>query len=782
MANFLTRLFNEDARKLAKLEKQIQPILALEEEYAQLSDEQLQHKTVEFKERLENGESLDDIYVEAFATAREACKRVIGEFPYPVQLIGATVMQQGDIAEMKTGEGKTLTSVMAVYLNALEGKGVHVVTVNEYLSQRDSEWMGKIHRFLGLSVGLNLRQLTPSEKRAAYACDITYTTNSELGFDYLRDNMVTELNDRVLRGLNFAIVDEVDSILIDESRTPLIISGGKKQTANLYLQADRFVKSLHKDEDYELDVKSKTVQLTEFGVHKAEKAFKIDNLYNLAYTQLLHHINQALKANYIMICDIDYLVDTENDEIVIVDPNTGRLMPGRQWSDGLHQAVEAKEGISIKQETTTLATITYQNFFRLYNKLAGMTGTAKTEEEEFLEIYNMYVVEVPTNRPVIRVDYPDAVYGTKKAKFSALVDEVVERHEIGQPVLVGTIAVETSELISKYLKERHIHHEVLNAKNHQREAEIIAKAGQIGSVTIATNMAGRGTDIKLGEGVRELGGLCVLGSERHESRRIDNQLRGRSGRQGDPGMSRFYISVQDDLMIRFAPERFESLFASLGDTAIESKVATRSISSAQKRVEGVNYDARKQLLQYDDVMRQQRETMYEQRDYILEHEDIHSFIESMFKRVISDLVASHVNPESRQLNVDDYVKALDSLGFEGIVRTEDIEGMNDEQVMDFSTEKAWEDYDQKIEPVRDQIQDFERNMTLSVIDRAWSDHIDNMSKLRDGIGLRSYAQSNPLQAYVSEGFQMFEDMQRNISQDVVNYCMNVQVVKQEEVA
>ena len=782
MANFLTRLFNEDARKLAKLEKQIQPILALEEEYAQLSDEQLQHKTVEFKERLENGESLDDIYVEAFATAREACKRVIGEFPYPVQLIGATVMQQGDIAEMKTGEGKTLTSVMAVYLNALEGKGVHVVTVNEYLSQRDSEWMGQIHRFLGLSVGLNLRQLTPSEKRAAYACDITYTTNSELGFDYLRDNMVTELNDRVLRGLNFAIVDEVDSILIDESRTPLIISGGKKQTANLYLQDDRFVKYLHKDEDYELDVKSKTVQLTEFGVHKAEKAFKIDNLYNLAYTQLLHHINQALKANYIMICDIDYLVDTENDEIVIVDPNTGRLMPGRQWSDGLHQAVEAKEGISIKQETTTLATITYQNFFRLYNKLAGMTGTAKTEEEEFLEIYNMYVVEVPTNRPVIRVDYPDAVYGTKKAKFSALLDEVVERHEIGQPVLVGTIAVETSELISKYLKERHIHHEVLNAKNHQREAEIIAKAGQIGSVTIATNMAGRGTDIKLGEGVRELGGLCVLGSERHESRRIDNQLRGRSGRQGDPGMSRFYISVQDDLMIRFAPERFESLFASLGDTAIESKVATRSISSAQKRVEGVNYDARKQLLQYDDVMRQQRETMYEQRDYILEHEDIHSFIESMFKRVISDLVASHVNPESRQLNVDDYVKALDSLGFEGIVRTEDIEGMNDEQVMDFSTEKAWEDYDQKIEPVRDQIQDFERNMTLSVIDRAWSDHIDNMSKLRDGIGLRSYAQSNPLQAYVSEGFQMFEDMQRNISQDVVNYCMNVQVVKQEEVA
>lgn len=780
MTNFLTKLFNEDARRLAKLEKKIQPILALEDKYAALSDSDLQHKTIEFKDRLANGETLDDIYVEAFATAREACRRVIGEFPYPVQLIGATVMQGGDIAEMKTGEGKTLTSVMAVYLNALTGKGVHVVTVNEYLSQRDSEWMGQIHRFLGLSVGLNLRQLTNREKREAYACDITYTTNSELGFDYLRDNMVSDIKDRVLRGLNFAIVDEVDSILIDESRTPLIISGGKKQTANLYLQADRFVKSLKKDDDYELDVKSKTVQLTEEGVKKAEKIFKVENLYNLAYTQLLHHINQALKANYIMLVDIDYLVDQENDEIVIVDPNTGRLMKGRQWSDGLHQAVEAKEGISIKQETTTLATITYQNFFRLYDKLAGMTGTAKTEEEEFLEIYNMYVVEVPTNRKVIRIDYPDAIYGTKKAKFSALVDEVVKRHESGQPVLVGTIAVETSELISKYLKERHIHHEVLNAKNHEREADIIAKAGQKGSVTIATNMAGRGTDIKLGEGVRELGGLCVLGSERHESRRIDNQLRGRSGRQGDPGMSRFYISVQDDLMVRFAPERFEALFASLGDTAIESKTITRSISSAQKRVEGVNYDARKQLLQYDDVMRQQRETMYEQRDFILEHDDIHAFIKNMFKRVVSDLVASYTNQESGHLDTEGYIKALDNIGFEGIVKIDDIDNRNDENVIAITVDKAWQDYDDKIDPVRDQITDFERNMTLNVIDRAWSDHIDNMSKLRDGIGLRSYAQSNPLQAYVTEGFQMFEEMQRTISHDVVNYCMNVKVVQSEE--
>ena len=617
MANLISRLFNEDARKIKKLEKKIQPILELEEKYRNMSDEQLQAMTPALKERLANGETLDDIYVEAFATAREAARRVIGEFPYPCQLMGATVMQGGDIAEMKTGEGKTLTSVMAVYLNALSGKGVHVVTVNEYLSARDSEWMGQIYRWLGLTVGLNLRQLSKPQKRAAYACDITYTTNSELGFDYLRDNMVTDVKDRVLRGLNFALVDEVDSILIDESRTPLIISGGQKQTANMYLQADRFVKRLKADEDYEIDIRAKTVQLSESGVAKAERVFRIDNLYNLSHTPLLHHINQALRANYIMEKDVDYVVDENDDEIVIVDPNTGRMMKGRQWSDGLHQAVEAKEGISIKQETTTLATITYQNFFRLYNRLAGMTGTAKTEEEEFLEIYNMYVVEIPTNRPVARIDYPDAVYGSKKAKYNALVEEVMERHATGQPILVGTIAVETSELLSKYLKERKIPHNVLNAKNNEREAEIIARAGQKGAVTIATNMAGRGTDIKLGEGVRELGGLCVLGSERHESRRIDNQLRGRSGRQGDPGMSRFFVSVEDDLMKRFGSERMEGLFASLGDTAVESKTVTKSISSAQRRVEGVNYDARKQLLQYDDVMRQQRETMYEQRNFIL---------------------------------------------------------------------------------------------------------------------------------------------------------------------
>jgi preprotein translocase subunit SecA len=778
MANFLSRLFNEDARKLKQIEKKVQPVLDLEDKYAAMSDDELKAMTPKLKERLKNGETLDDIYVDAFATAREACRRVIGQFPYPVQLMGATVMQGGDIAEMKTGEGKTLTSVMAVYLNALTGKGVHVITVNEYLSQRDCEWMGQIHQWLGLTVGLNLRALTKSQKRAAYNCDITYTTNSELGFDYLRDNMVTRVEDRVLRGLNFALIDEVDSILIDESRTPLIISGGQKQTANLYLQADRFVKKLHADEDYEVDVKSRTVQLSEQGVSKAERVFRIDNLYDLSHTQLLHHINQALKANYVMAADIDYMVDTENDEILIIDPNTGRTMPGRQWSDGLHQAIEAKEGISIKQETTTLATITYQNFFRLYNKLAGMTGTAKTEEEEFLEIYNMYVVEIPTNKPVIRKDYPDAVYGTKKAKFKALVDEVEERHAKGQPILIGTIAVETSELLSKYLDERHIKHNVLNAKNHRLEANIIAHAGEKGAVTIATNMAGRGTDIKLGEGVRELGGLCVLGSERHESRRIDNQLRGRAGRQGDPGMSRFYVSVQDDLMIRFGSERMEGLFKSLGDTAVESKAVTKSISSAQRRVEGVNYDARKQLLQYDDVMRQQRETMYKERDFILENDDVHTVIEDMFKRVISDTVSAHIDPDNKNEEVDAnaLIDALNKIGFENLIKPEDIAGKTRSEISDFVDDRAWAYYQNKIEPVKDKIRPIEKEVALRTIDRAWSNHIDTMSKLRDGIGLRGYAQSNPLQAYVTEGYQLFEDMMRTIAQEIVAFCMNVRVV------
>ncbi|MCH4222809.1 MAG: preprotein translocase subunit SecA [Solobacterium sp.] len=778
MANFLEKLMNEDNRRLKDIEKKLKPVEALADQYSKMTDDELKAMTPALREKLANGATLDDILPEAFATAREACKRVIGEYPFHVQLLGAAVMQGGDIAEMKTGEGKTLTSVMAVYLNALAGKGVHVVTVNEYLSKRDSEWMGQIHRFLGLTVGLNLRQLTPAQKRAAYECDVTYTTNSELGFDYLRDNMVTKASDRVQRGLNFALVDEVDSILIDESRTPLIISGGMKQTANLYLQADRFAKSLKPDADYEIDVKARTCQLSEEGVHKAEKVFRIDNLYNLEHTQLLHRIYQALKANYIMQKDVEYVVDTTNDEIDIVDPNTGRLMKGHEWSDGLHQAVCAKEGVSIRQETTVLATITYQNFFRLYNKLAGMTGTAKTEEEEFREIYNMLVYEIPTNKPVIRMDDPDAVYGTKKAKFDALIDEVQARHTKGQPVLVGTIAVETSELISDMLKKRKIPHEVLNAKNNEREADIIAHAGRQGAVTIATNMAGRGTDIKLGEGVRELGGLCVLGSERHESRRIDNQLRGRSGRQGDPGESRFYVSVQDDLMVRFGSERMEGIFKALGDEAIESKAITKSIGSAQRRVEGVNFDARKTLLQYDDVLRQQREVMYDQRNFILDNEDVHKVIRDMFERVISDTVAAHVDPSSRTRDVlvPELMKSLDQLGFTGLATEAELTGKSAEELSSMLMDKAWNAYDTKIQPVQEQIRPYERDMSLRIIDRAWVGHIDTMSKLRDGIGLRSYAQDNPLQAYVSEGYTLFQTMMSNVAQEIVAYCMNLKVV------
>ena len=778
MANFIDKLFNVDQRRLKEIEKKVKPVEDLKDTYRKMSDEQLKAKTAEFKNRLQNGETLDDILVEAFAKVREAAYRVIGEFPYFVQLMGACVMQGGDIAEMKTGEGKTLTSVMAVYLNALEGKGVHVITVNEYLAKRDSEWMGQIHRFLGLTVGLNLRQLTPAQKKAAYNCDITYTTNAEVGFDYLRDNMVTRREDRVLRGLNFALVDEVDSILIDESRTPLIISGGKKQTANLYLQADRFVKHLTKDVDYEVDVKDRIATLTESGVAQGEKFFRVKNLYDIENTQIVHHINQALKANYIMSKDVEYVVDTENDEIVIVDQNTGRLMKGRQYSDGLHQAIEAKEGITIKEETTTLATITYQNFFRLYTKLSGMTGTAKTEEEEFLSIYNMRVYEIPTNRPVARIDYPDAIYGTKKAKFEALVNEVMELYAKGQPVLVGTIAVETSELISKMLKSRKIPHEVLNAKNHQREAEIIKNAGRKKAVTIATNMAGRGTDIKLGEGVKELGGLAVLGSERHESRRIDNQLRGRSGRQGDPGFSRFYVSVQDDLMVRFGSERMEGLFAQLGDVPVESKAVSKSISSAQRRVEGVNFDARKALLEYDDVLRQQREIIYEQRNFILDNDDVHSIVKDMFSRVINKIVTNNIdfNSKNEDVNVEGLLASLAKMGFKDKFAIDDLKGKSHEEIVGIVSDYAWNEYEQKIAEVKQQVLPIEKTMVLKVIDRAWVNHIDTMSKLRDGIHLRSYAQNNPLQAYVQEGYEMFENMMQQISLEIVTFCMNVRIV------
>ena len=772
---------NNDKKILKDIEKGIQPVLALENEMASLSDSELKAKTPYFKERLKNGETLDDIMPEAFAVCREAAKRVIGEFPYPCQLEGALVMHKGDIAEMKTGEGKTLTSVMAVYLNALSGHGVHVITVNEYLAERDASWMGKIHEFLGLTVGLNKRELTPAQKRKAYECDVTYTTNAEVGFDYLRDNMVTRIEDRVLRELNFALVDEVDSILIDESRTPLIISGGQKKTAGEYLDANKFVTHLKNDgekPEYVIDVKGRSVQLTEAGVKKGEKFFKVDNLYKIENTGLVHYINQALKANYIMKRDVDYVV--ENNEIVIVDPNTGRKMPGREWSDGLHQAVEAKEGVKIKQETTTLATITYQNFFRLYNKLAGMTGTAKTEEEEFLSIYNMRVVEIPTNKPVARIDEEDLIFGTKEAKYKALIEEIKELHEKGQPVLVGTISVETSELISKRLKAQRIRHEVLNAKNHEREAEIIAKAGLPGQVTIATNMAGRGTDIKLNDESRALGGLCVLGSERHESRRIDNLLRGRSGRQGDPGRSRFYVSLEDDLMIRFGSERIQGLFSQMGDQPIENKTVSKAITSAQKRVEGTNFDIRKNLLDYDDVLRQQRETMYAQRNYILENEDIHSVVKSMFERLCEDVVNEHSTVEGKKelIDYESIVSAMKSFGTNFDISA--IQGKTKDECLEIIKELSFKAYENKIEPFKAQVLPVEKTIVLRTIDRAWVNHIDIMSKLRDGIHLRSYAQNNPLQAYVEEGFELFEEMMNTISRDVVIFCNNLKIITKAE--
>ena len=776
MASLLNKIFDSNKRELANLEKKVALIEAYEEEMKGLSDEELKAKTPYLKEKLAQGASLDDILPEAYAVVREAADRVIGERAYHVQLIGGTVLHQGDIAEMKTGEGKTLTSIFPVYLNALEGKGVHVVTVNDYLAERDSQWMGQIHRWLGLTVGLNRHALNPSQKRAAYACDITYTTNSELGFDYLRDNMVTRVEDRVLRGLNMALVDEVDSILIDESRTPLIISGGKKDTANLYIKADKFVKRLKEDEDYSIDVQSKSVVLTEEGVAKAEEYFRVENLYQPEYTAIVHHINQALKANYTMSNEVEYLV--RDRQVYIVDEFTGRIMEGRVFSDGLHQAIEAKENVPIKQETSTLATITYQNFFRLYNKLCGMTGTAKTEEEEFISIYNMRVTEIPTNRPIIRTDYPDAIFGTKRAKYEALIRDVMERHSKGQPVLVGTISVEVSEFISKMLSQRKVRHEVLNAKNHKREADIIAKAGLKGAVTIATNMAGRGTDIKLGPGVVELGGLAVIGSERHESRRIDNQLRGRSGRQGDPGCSQFYVSLQDELMVRFGSERITEMFNQLGDTSIESKMVSKAIESAQKRVEGNNFDVRKTLLEYDDVLRQQRETIYQQRDEILEHPDVHGVVESMFQRVADELVEAHLDPTSKAGTVDKQtlIEALAKMNASAEEARKAIEPLNNvEDIKDAAFQVLWNDYEKKIEEIKPEMTKIEKVMVLKIIDAKWIDHIDLMSKLRDGIHLRSYAQDNPLKAYTSEGYEMFETMMNNISREVVSFCMNCRI-------
>ena len=792
MAGFLNGLFSEEKRELNKLEKMADKVLALEPAISKLSDEDLKHKTIEFRERLANGETIDDILYEAFATAREAAYRVINEKPYKVQIMGSLAMNLGDIAEMKTGEGKTLTATMAVYLNALVGQGVHVITVNEYLAGRDAAWMGEIYRFLGLTVGVNKRELSPREKREAYACDITYTTNSELGFDYLRDNMVTDVKDRVMRGLHMAIIDEVDSVLIDESRTPLIISGGKKQTTNLYIGADRFVKTLTAPEyetdkhthektlisgDYDIDEKTRQVMLSEEGVKKAEKFFNIENLYDIEHTQLVHHINQALRANYIMMKGVEYVVNDEQ-EIVIVDQFTGRMMPGRAYSDGLHQAIEAKEGVPIKEETSTLATITYQNFFRLYEKLAGMTGTAKTEEEEFLSTYNMKVVVIPTNRPVVRDDMADEIYARKEDKYRALVNRVKELHAKGQPVLVGTIAVETSELISKMLKKEKIPHEVLNAKNHAREAEIVAKAGQVGAVTIATNMAGRGTDIKLSPQSRELGGLAVLGSERHESRRIDNQLRGRSGRQGDPGFSRFYVSLEDSLMVRFGGDKLQGLFSKMGDEQIESKTVTKSITMAQKRVEGFNFDSRKQLLDYDDVLRRQREIIYAQRNKILESENVHDMVKVIFEKVIDQTLQANI-ADSRKGTVDipGFVKSLEMMGLQDdrAIHVEDLEGKSYEQIQQYAMDKIWADYENEIADVKGQFLPFEKTVVLRNMDRNWIEHIDRMDKLRSGIYLRSYAQNNPLQQYVQEGFDMFEEMNQRIDREIAFFLLKVRI-------
>lgn len=776
MAGFLTNLFSGDKKILKEIDGIAQQIGNLKDATRALSDSELTHKTTEFKERIQAGETLDDILVEAFAVAREAAYRVIGEFPYHVQLMGGIILHRGDIAEMKTGEGKTLTAILPAYLNALSGKGVHIITVNEYLASRDAEWMGQIHRFLGLTVGTNERALSTSQKREVYLNDITYTTNSEVGFDYLRDNMVTKVDQRVLRPLNFALIDEVDSILIDESRTPLIISGGSRQGAKRYEQTDKFAKRLNEGADFVVDIKSKTAQLTEEGVAKAEKAFGINNLYDVDQTDLVHLINNALKANYTMTNDIEYVV--QNNEVVIVDQFTGRLMEGREYSDGLHQALSAKENVTIKQETVTLATITYQNFFRLYAKLSGMTGTAKTEEEEFLEIYNMRVLVVPTNRPLQRIDAEDLIYGTQKAKFEALLDTVKEYHEKGQPVLVGTVAVETSEYISMMMKQRKIKHEILNAKNHAREAQIIENAGRKSSVTIATNMAGRGTDIKIDDEVKALGGLAVFGSERHESRRIDNQLRGRSGRQGDPGFSRFFVSFEDDLMLRHGSERFEGVYSKLGDVAIENKVITKQIGAAQRRVEGVNFDVRKQLLDYDDVLRQQREIIYEQRNYILENEDVHEVVREMFSRVISNQIGAHRDIESRnqKINREEAIEALKLTKIlDANVDVSAFESLSDEDFEAKILEDAWNLYENKISDVKEQFARVEKDVVLQMMDRSWVDHIDAMSKLREGIHLRSYAQEKPLQAYVEEGFGMFEEMLGNIASDIVDFFVKVNI-------
>ena len=783
MANLLKTIIENDKGELRRLEKMADKVLKYEDEMAAMTDEQLQAKTDEFKQRYQNGETLDQLLYEAFAVVREGAKRVLGLFPYKVQVMGGIVLHHGDVPEMRTGEGKTLTATMPVYLNALSGKGVHVVTVNEYLTERDATEMGELYSWLGLSVGINLAAKSPMEKKEAYLCDITYSTNSEIGFDYLRDNMVVRAENMVQRPLNYALVDEVDSILIDEARTPLIVSGANAvETSQLYHMADHYVKSLDKD-DYIIDVQSKTIGLSDSGIDKAESYFKLENLYDIENVALTHFIDNALRANYIMLLDIDYVV-SEEQEILIVDQFTGRTMEGRRYSDGLHQAIEAKEGVPIQDETKTSASITYQNLFRMYKKLAGMTGTGKTEEEEFREIYNIRVIPIPTNRPIQRIDHSDLLYASLDAKFKAVVEDVKARYQKGQPVLVGTVAVETSDFLSKKLVEAGVPHEVLNAKNHYREAQIIMNAGQRGAITIATNMAGRGTDIKLGEGVRELGGLCVIGTERHESRRIDNQLRGRSGRQGDPGESQFYLSLEDDLMKRFGSERLKGVFERLNmsDEAIESRMLTRQVEAAQKRVEGNNYDTRKQVLQYDDVMREQREIIYAQRyDVITADRDLAPEIHAMIQRTINRIVDNHAR--SKQ---DEKLEAI--LNFakynllpEDSISLSDLEGLSDQAIKDELYQRALKVYDSQVAKLRDEeaVKEFQKVLILRVVDNKWTDHIDALDQLRNAVGLRGYAQNNPVVEYQAEGFRMFNDMIGSIEFDVTRLMMKAQIHEQE---
>ena len=775
--SFFRKLFDTEYKELKKFEKIADEIVALDPEYSKLSDDELKAKTEEFKRELDSGKVLDDLIVPAFATAREAAFRVIGEKPYYVQILGGLALHFGNIAEMKTGEGKTLTETMPTYLNALTGKGVHIVTVNEFLAKRDAEWMGNIYRVLGLTVGLNMRELSPKEKQEAYNCDITYSTNNEIGFDYLRDNMVVQADKRVQRPLNYCIVDEVDSILIDEARTPLIISGGRMQSNNLYIDADRAVKKLNETDDFVVDAKTKSVSLTEEGSKKIEKIFHLNNLYDIDNTALVHHLTQALKANFGFKKDVDYVV--ADDKVIIVDQFTGRLMQGRQFSEGLHQAIEAKEGVTINTETKTMATITFQNLFRMYNKLSGMTGTAKTEEEEFRNIYNMYVIEIPTNKPVIREDLADLVYANEKAKYQAIINTVKEIHETGRPILIGTISVEANEYLSSLLKKANLKHEVLNAKNHEREAEIIAKAGSKGAITLATNMAGRGTDIKLGEGVRELGGLCVIGTERHESRRIDNQLRGRAGRQGDPGMSQFFVSFEDDLMRRFGTDRIKGMLESMGvgDQAIRSKALTRSIESAQKKVEGNNYDIRKNLLDYDNVLNEQREIVYARRNEILDMDSIHERVIDTFKNVVSDICKGHLEPEGylTEADKDDITEYINNNYLKkNNLKFVDIKDLNDEETEKFITDLVIRDYEDKIKdvPVSD---DFEKAISLRVIDSNWVDHMSAMEHLKEGIGLRGYGQVNPVQAYTMEGFELFEDLLNRIDNQTATFLLNAEI-------